>query len=550
MGCLINAVADPSNFTLSAANSWCALSFVLSENKYLSEVRGFCNGVLGSMGVNDATCTIYSDLWGAPGVALQSSNTISTTLATGFRSWTGFSLSITAGVKYWAVWKNVNGTPGTNNYIIGSNSNAGMQYFGTGIYWMFCRGTTSDGGLTWAVGSNYVSLRLGFTDGTYAGNPIGGNQSNANIFGPNQAGSKFTVPANCSPNMRGIAFYFGSRNGVSSGRLLMDLWSGSSGAPQRVRTTQPIAPTNPAVSGWAAAYFDPAPGDVAPGVVTLTPGAVYRVTARDIDGDNSLNCYRVGQNAIDTDANSLPLFPMDGTCRSTSTTDGINFVENNALMSPFALLLDTNGAFASTGGGGTSVFGSGKRLYRILTQAPARRIFLPLPAAPASPIPTPPRRIVARTYYPRLFNRFVPLPASPSPAIFATRIRLMQRMTVIQRSRLLALPIASGGLIERPARRIQSRAYYPRARPRFVPLPVAPSPIVFITRTRLVQRMVFRNAVKVLPIPSQTITIYVPLAGKVRQVRSVVEIRRRQMAVLQSVNITQTVMVKKIQQVR
>src|SRR6266849_3948029 len=118
MGCLINAVADPSNFTLSAANSWCALSFVLSENKYLSEVRGFCNGVLGSMGVNDATCTIYSDLWGAPGVALDRAGRISTTLATGFRSWTGFSLSITAGVKYWAVWKNVNGTPGSNTNLI------------------------------------------------------------------------------------------------------------------------------------------------------------------------------------------------------------------------------------------------------------------------------------------------------------------------------------------------------------------------------------------------------------------------------------------------
>jgi hypothetical protein len=204
------------------------------------------------------------------------------------------------------------------------------------------------------------------------------------------------------------------------------------------------------------------------------------------------------------------------------------------------------------GGGGTvTVTIPGKvRLYRSAAVIFSKRM-VPLAGSPANPITMPSRRILARILYPRPMPRFVPLPVSASPVIVATRTRTVQRSTF--RRSLTVLPVPGFSItlyVPIPGKTRQIRSIIELRRSRYVPLPATPSPAVIINRMKILQRTIQLKRPTVLPLPTSVQTVFLPIPGRVRQIRTVQRFALRQQFVFQSLTLNQTVMVKSIKQVR
>jgi hypothetical protein len=233
-------------FSLNAAVNFCGLSFVISDNKILNTIRTN-NTVTASLGVNDAHCDLYDDYYGVPGNLLFSSNTLSSAIATGYNTWTGFTYPLIAMKKYWAVWKNLNGVPGTNFFSV--NVAPGIEpWFPASGNWAWQKATSVNSGTSWTQAAG-VGLRLGFSDGTYVGMLCNGGASSLDI---------------------------GSQND----NLIYDFYSGSGATRTKLGTTGPIPRQLVSLStpSWVPAYFVPQFGGNNP-AVNMTPGQSYTVVA-------------------------------------------------------------------------------------------------------------------------------------------------------------------------------------------------------------------------------------------------------------------------------
>jgi hypothetical protein len=337
--------------------NFCGLSFVISDNKILNTIRTN-NTVTASLGVNDAHCDLYDDYYGVPGNLLFSSNTLSSAIATGYNTWTGFTYPLIAMKKYWAVWKNLNGVPGTNFFSV--NVAPGIEpWFPASGNWAWQKATSVNSGTSWTQAAG-VGLRLGFSDGTYVGMLCNGGASSLDI---------------------------GSQND----NLIYDFYSGSGATRTKLGTTGPIPRQLVSLStpSWVPAYFVPQFGGNNP-AVNMTPGQSYTVVAHG-DGNyksqfgSKFTCpanvspnvrgiamlfalpgagagFRINSVSFDSDANSIPTFPIDGTAIYTQSLDGgSSFTDTQGLVLPFMVLLDTNGPFASSGG-----FGEGGGIWSMV----------------------------------------------------------------------------------------------------------------------------------------------------------------------------------------
>ena len=204
-------------------------------------------------------------------------------------------------------------------------------------------GSSTNSGGTWTIANAATGaisgLRVGYADGTFDGIPIAISAAALvadGVYSTNESGTKFTSPSGVTLNVRGLAMFQGLKTGSPTGTPRLGLWTGTTPVNQGYAT-----PNSAVLSGgtaqWVNAYFA--------ALVVIPPNTVCRVTMGETtQSDASGNRWNNTQFFTDTDSNSLPLLPMNGTCQKTYF-NGSTWADAAGSMFPFALLLDTAGEF-------------------------------------------------------------------------------------------------------------------------------------------------------------------------------------------------------------
>lgn len=331
---------------LSASATWLAYGFQ-ARGKTLNSVRAFLSATAGSLIAADVTCSLYSDSGGAPNASIEGPKSCgSAPSGSAWYDWTGFTTALTGGTQYWLVFKNANGTPGTNfptfRLITTMNSLLG----GSAVHGDV-RKTSTDSGSTWAGTSNtqIAGFRLGFSDSTYGGLPLSNyaiSPSGVGVYSARELGSMFTTPANASLKVIGIGAVFNAKTGTPTGNARFRLYTGAS--PSLLATTDSlINASNITGVTVLAGYFS--------AVQTISASTIVRaVLGETTQSDASTARFNLNAFTVDTDAASLALMPF-GSFQQTYF-DGSTWGETSSALVPIWLLLDDGaGEFASGGGG-------------------------------------------------------------------------------------------------------------------------------------------------------------------------------------------------------
>jgi hypothetical protein len=344
-----NGASSASTFQLSTAANWLAFSYVAPASKTINALRFFCSAVAGTLTQIEAD--VFSDNAGVgPNASLASSTTVTGGVPTvaGWVEFTGFTLAVTAGTQYWFVLKNNTATPATNNltYRYGTTGVwAGSYGFSPATWGSNGTRTTTNSGTAWSASSTWGTFgyRVAYSDGTYDGLPVSnmGTLAAANsAFGKQGVGVKLVLPAGPIYNIRGVQLAL-TKTGTP-GNLLLKLYNGAT-----LVDTATVPVGNVAGNRTYTGVF----GATHP----IGGGATVRIVACDATtSDTSSNNYSLQNYNIDSDSNSTPLIPFDGTGALTTTTDYTQstptFTDDQTQLAPFALIMDTTGEFAASGG--------------------------------------------------------------------------------------------------------------------------------------------------------------------------------------------------------
>jgi hypothetical protein len=352
-----------TTFQDNAAANWIAFQVVPDATRTLNTVRAFLSAKAGTLIAADITCEIQSDTSFFPSGSTVTGGTAQPCdagPASGWNGWSGFTCSLTANTVYWAVFKNANATPASNNVTFRyCQTLLGVPAIGHNRWGSVVATSTNSGGAWTRAGNISTGPRFGFGDGTYIGFPLSNSTvASAAIFGSTEIGVKFPLPSNIKANVRGIYATMNSDVGTPTGNLRFRLYTGSSGAPTLAGTTATIPNAFHPVGASNATYYAFFASNV---VLDTTNGAAVtvRITASDDAADSSGNAYTLSEHTIDTDANSLALLPFGGSYQKTITTDGTNFTETNSLLYSMGLILDSDGEFAAPAAGGGLLLNSG-----------------------------------------------------------------------------------------------------------------------------------------------------------------------------------------------
>jgi hypothetical protein len=226
-------IRDAGNSTttgqaLNSATTFSSFSFVPDENWYLTGVRIVHHANNGTMGAGEVTAELRPDKAtqdGADmsGAALASvtgtlnSGTVGTVVL-----FSGFDYTLVAGTRYWIVFKNTNGTPGTNYPTIRYRASAQNHPY---IDWWEHRATT-DGGTTWGT-AVYTSPIIQFI---YTGGRSGTPLTNwdafaASLYGKRAYGTRFVVPAGHQPvQITHVGNFQTRKTGSPTGDLRVDCY--------------------------------------------------------------------------------------------------------------------------------------------------------------------------------------------------------------------------------------------------------------------------------------------------------------------------------------
>jgi len=361
LGWYANVQSNTSSLSLNAAATWLALQFYSEQAKTLNTVRLNLQSKTGTPTAAGCTCDLYSDNGsGNPsGTSLESRPADSVPANGLWMQWSGFTTALTAHTSYWLVFKNNTATPASNfpTYQWGGtgvgNTNLMGNWSSTVNFWGWNKVQTGNSGGTWTTGQNAVmGPRLGYSDGTYDGMPVSGLTRPTNAlttdssFGKQEAGVKFNVPANMKFNCKAV--WFNMCKVGSPGNLTFKIYQGTTLLATSLAIPAGIigGSTN---DTWTAYFASP--------VQLTSANNPYRLTMVDAtSADTSTNRYCLNIANWDTDSNSLPLKPMDGSLTETMTTDNTAgppvFTDTAGNVAPFLLFGDTSGEFTSTGGGG------------------------------------------------------------------------------------------------------------------------------------------------------------------------------------------------------
>lgn len=324
-----------------------AYAFIAPASLPLNKVRAYVSAIAGTKANISVTCKLTADVNGYPptdGSSLDGPRTVGN-LAAGWWEWTDFTYTLTAGTRYWLVFKNTSAAPNTDypTFRYGVNETWAMPYLGTRGEWSLARGASTTDGATW--GTNTIGIcgfRCELNDsGTprYFGTPIqslGLVASSVGVYATREVGVKFTTPANCRVNVRGMCM-FTTKVGTPDD-LELRLYTGN--------TLTAEAAVIPASKIGGSAYYSA----MFAAAVTLQPATAYRaVIGNSGAGGDTSNYYRTVSYTIENDANSKALFPW-GSRRCYF--DGSSWDDTvDTEIVPWGLILDSEGEFATAGSG-------------------------------------------------------------------------------------------------------------------------------------------------------------------------------------------------------
>jgi hypothetical protein len=340
----------PSTQAVNAAATWVAFSFI-AKSTNVNEIHAYISTVTGTVAAADITCEIYSDSSGVPGSSIESKNCSTAPSAAGFYKWTGFSTAYTAGTQYWAVFKNVNGTPASNNVTFRFPSNGTFPFWTSGgnVTYGYNKRHTTNSGTAWTAGNiaGCPGIIIVYDTGStpqydgFAHNTIG-TESADSVYSTREMGVKFTTPTNGKFRVIGATFFV-FRNGTPTGNLRYRLYSGTTLLDT---TTNVVANTNTTNGSaqWIQLYFST--------TNVLASNTVHRlVVAESSQSDTSSNYYSSYKYTIGTDTGYSSLLPFNGTFQKTYY-DGSSWTDTASIIYPCALILENEEALDAAAGGG------------------------------------------------------------------------------------------------------------------------------------------------------------------------------------------------------
>jgi hypothetical protein len=310
-----------STFSLNTATAWLAQSFIPADDLTLNEVRVNQSTKGGAPAAGDYSCEIWSNSAGngLPNAILAGSATgsVGSVPANGYFDFAGINVALSKGVMYWVVFKNLNATPGTNNFTLAAAANNAMPFPGMGGNSKYGWAKATWNGTVWSnngVGIN--AMRLKYSNGSYDGVPLQSASATSAAYGTNEAGARFVMPIGCGYWCDSISF-FTRKTGTPTGDLRFKLYVyAPDGTTLLSTTTSQYGVTQVDLTtstAWIRIALMPP--------VFIPAGSVVRaVMSETTQSDLVANNYGFGHTTCDTDANSIAMYPMQ--MKLTSTTNG------------------------------------------------------------------------------------------------------------------------------------------------------------------------------------------------------------------------------------
>lgn len=335
---------------LNSANTLFAMGFAAIGNRTLSKVRVRAGKLSGTLGTSDFVCDLYaaSSANKPTGSVLASSSTVSPAINSGgdvMYTFSGFSYALTHGTQYFLVFRNANGSPGSNYFYVDSMK-AGQTFFknskGAAITW-----ESYDAGSTWQYNKDGASnVNVEYSDGSLQGLLFEyfryPGQGGYSVYSTRECGVKFTtgpVPIRIVGAAAHV-YYTGSPTGTARIKLYE--------AGSLINTSNDQ-------------YFDrigyyPICPFFFTDEVELAANTSYRITlAESTNSDTSSNRFDVANTKVFTNTENRSLVPMGGTWQGTFY-DGSTWTDSDNEVSSVSLVLaepwwgTPSGGFSARGG--------------------------------------------------------------------------------------------------------------------------------------------------------------------------------------------------------
>lgn len=337
-----------SSFATSAAGSWGAIGFQATASRTLNELHVSISSVTGSLTTGDLRLALYDDSTGKPGSELEGRNS-SGTPATGWNSITGYTTSVTAGNVYWIVFRNMDATPGTNNFSVQrrlvSASGLGITNNGTsGTLGAWMSATSTDSGTNWTRATGAYPVVLVWSDGTTEGIPIvSTNSTTCQIYSSRECGLHIRTGA-IGVRITGITSPL-NKNGSPTGSLRYRLYEGTGNSRTLLGTTYTTGVVTTSTPTLTTMWFASA--------LTLKPYTWYTLAASETtQSDNSTNRFNVTAYTLRSTYTSLFSTGLSAAPKiSLSTDGGSTWADTDDSWAHVVAVLDNNRSFIIPTGG-------------------------------------------------------------------------------------------------------------------------------------------------------------------------------------------------------
>ena len=313
------------------------------SSKSLAKIRVKNRNKTGTISAGDMVCTICEDGL-TPGADIESSSTVTSIPAgEGIVEYTGFSTTIERGKRYWAVIKNANANPVSNNFGVW-HMNANL----TGIYVMNDFYVNNDiygwqartfDGSNWGNPIKSINIEIEYSDGSIEGFIIDkAPANNYYVYSSRKLGVSFTVPA---IKLKVVGGYMsGLLSSGATANAVYAIYKASDGSLV-AQTTSSINP-NTMTSTYKPLYFN--------SEVTLDANTKYYFVFEDPTASMSYgNMFR-----MDTDGYYSSNDQICDLGQRFVLYDGTKWTETDKeLIRKCGLMLSPNIGEAGGGGGGT-----------------------------------------------------------------------------------------------------------------------------------------------------------------------------------------------------
>lgn len=311
IGTLPQSIASGGDLTtLNTSAIRLAFSWQQQGNKTITNISAYIHAVLGTDSLRKISCNICADVTGVPATVLASIEKIGG-FSTGVATWSGFSLPVNHGIKYWLVFYCTSVTPANDTVSMRWMYN-GLQTI-TNSYAGIKRAST-DGGATYATGqAGQEHFQVTYSDDSVNQQmSIAAAIDSSLIFGTTETGLQLITPSTNYLNVIG-AVIVSTKGGTPTDRVLR-LYNCSNGL---ISESMPINPNS--MNNQAQGIFALFPNNV-----TIAPDTMVRIAYADKGGvDSSANysrCYTTSINNTPRDVAMSP-YRMAKITRASTATD-------------------------------------------------------------------------------------------------------------------------------------------------------------------------------------------------------------------------------------